>query len=65
MVDITDHSTVSLDRPVVDGKPRYQVQCACGRRTDIGPRRLVEREQKDHRGAIIEERRAQRRSEVH
>lgn len=44
-----DHVTVLLSRPVVDGKPRYQVQCACGQRTEVGSRKLVEGQQKAHR----------------
>lgn len=46
---VKDHFYLSLDRPVVDGRPRYQVTCACGRKTEIGPRGQVEREQKTHR----------------
>lgn len=46
------HTTVLLDRPVVDGRPRYQVLCSCGQRTCVGSRATVEQEQKDHRRAM-------------
>lgn len=43
------HFEINLDRPMVDGSPRYQVLCACHRRTEIGSRRDVQKEQKQHR----------------
>ena len=46
------HRTVLLDRPVVDGRPRYQVLCSCGQRTSVGSRATAEQEQKDHRRAV-------------
>lgn len=46
---MTDHQTVLLSRPMVEGRPRYQVQCSCGRKTEIGSRQLVQQEQKNHR----------------
>ncbi len=44
-----DHMTVLMSRPMVEGVPKYQVQCSCGRKTEIGSRKLVEQEQKKHR----------------
>ena len=46
------HTTILLDRPMVDGRPRYQVLCSCGRRTYIGSRASVEQDQKIHRRAM-------------
>lgn len=44
-----DHLAINLDRPMVDGSLRYQVLCACHRKTEIGSRRDVQKEQKQHR----------------
>ncbi len=46
---INQHKTVNLARVVMDGQARYQVKCACGRRTEVGSRKQVEQEQKAHR----------------
>lgn len=43
------HTAVQLARPMVEGQPRYQVQCACGRLTEITSRRDAQKEQKQHR----------------
>jgi len=45
----SDHVAILLDRPVVDGKLKYQVLCSCRRRTEIGTRKQVQQEQKQHR----------------
>lgn len=54
------HSAVNMSRPMVDGKPRYQVLCQCGRLTEVGSRRDVDQEQRQHK--FEEKRKARERA---
>lgn len=56
-VIVDEHREVNLARPMVDGKPRYQSQCSCGRLTTITSRRDAQKEQKAHRKEMRRQRR--------